>query len=128
MTWPWIRESISICIVTVVIAIINALLIEAYLLVSASGSFFSETMSNLLFLEGGLIIVLGAIIEFFHIGHLWFLDRILMSPQVLFDVQRTLRARSSDVIREERSTGWMLIFLGGLLILLSVSFILINAK
>lgn len=111
-------------IISVIIVLANALLAGIYTAVGGGGSII-VTLSNLLFIEGGIILLLGAIVEFFHIAGRD--DRMVVSTRVIFPFGGKDNAGSGDLV-ELKNPGWLVIFLGGLLLVYSITFVLVFAR
>jgi len=134
----------SIVFFTVAILGINLFLVFVYGAVSGiqSGTdlfrapFFFKTLANVLFLEGGIMLTFGALVEFFLKAHSYSLARRMLLPYSLASraVYQTGRAahevKDSEAasIEEKRSGGWILIFLGTLLAIASLASALISMK
>lgn len=120
MTRQWIIIGISIVTVSAIIILIDALLAGLYILVAGSGNFV-DTLSNVIFLEGGFIILLGAVVEFFHVAGR---DNMIVVPVTLFPGGGKLKESGSPEAVEVKSPGWVLIFIGGLMVLCSLAILL----
>jgi hypothetical protein len=88
---------------------------------------FFRTASDVLFLEGGIILTFGALVEFLLKAHSYPLARTAMRPYSM-----AIRMVSPGCVREEPqghyAGGWMLIFMGALLVAASLAFALAAMK
>jgi hypothetical protein len=116
MTRQWIMAVISIITLSVIIIAIDALLVGGYILVTGGDANFSYTLSNVLFVEGGLILLAGAFIEFFHV--LGRDNSMIVVPKVLTAGRKAQDSSGTTV--EVKNPGWLIILIGGLLIICSV--------
>ena len=96
--------------------------------------FFLRTVSDALFLAGGIILTFGALVEFFLKAHSYSITRRLMLP---YTMAGRMASRSdagqgpaalNDTSQKSYAGGWMLIFSGALLVIASLGFALISAK
>lgn len=86
-------------------------------------------MSDLLFMLGGIILTLGAFLEFFARARSPSIARSLLTPFETFYRQYALKLEEvDDALMEEGQGGWMLIFIGALVILASAAFAIISMK
>ncbi len=116
---------ISMIIYSAIIVVADVLLAGAYTLVTGGGSIL-VTLSNLLFIEGGVVLLLGAIVEFFHLAGRE--DRMVVATRVLYPIGGNESKNDVEANVEISHPGWLLIFLGALLIFYSFTFILLFAK
>ncbi len=86
-------------------------------------------MSDLLFMLGGIILTLGAFVEFFARARSPSIARSLLTPFEAFYRQYALKLKDmDDALMEEGPGGWMLIFIGVLVMLASAAFAIISMK
>lgn len=86
-------------------------------------------MSDLLFMLGGIILTLGAFVEFFARARSPSIARSLLTPFEAFYRQYALKLKDvDDALMEEGPGGWMLVFIGALVMLASAAFAIISMK
>jgi hypothetical protein len=110
---------LAIVIDALAIAITTAILALAYWLMTGTNGGYLALVSNLLFFEGGFILLLGALIEFFHIKETKKILKLLLTPGLLFKRFGILPAGDEDSDGKQ-GAGWVLIFLGAVLIIFSI--------
>lgn len=129
--WP---QLVSIFAILAIIIIVNVLAVFGYVLVASGfqldASKFFTTLSNIVFLEGGIILTFGAFIEFFVRSRSAAIARSMLRPYSWISKRNALSRSEADAAKEEeyRSGGWMLIFLGAVAIVFSIIFALIISK
>lgn len=123
---PWL---LTIAFYAVLILGVNFVLAFAYGVVTGAELFsapsYARTLSDLAFLEGALLLTLGAFLEFFARALSASMAKGLMLP---YEVLSRRLAPGEGATGEEHSGGWALIFIGALLIVLSAIFAIIIAK
>ena len=119
--------AISLGILAIVLVAINGLIVGAYFLGSGAGINMAVKLSDMLFIEGGIVLLAGVAIEFFHSGGRE--NHLIVIPLVLFQRKKGGSAnRGPESSVEVKNPGWFLIFLGALLLAFSVAFILFFAR
>ena len=116
----------SISILAIALVAINGLIVGAYFLLSGAGGNLAVKLSDVLFIEGGIILLVGVAIEFFHIGGRE--NPLIVIPSVLFPGKGGSDVRGPESSVEVKNPGWLLVFLGALLLAFSVAFILLFAR
>lgn len=92
-------------------------------------SSFFRMASDLLFMVGGVILTLGAFVEFFARARSPSIARSLLSPFEAFYRQYALSLKDmDDALMEEGPGGWMLIFIGALVMLASAILAIASMK
>src|SRR5208337_5011759 len=138
MVKKYLRELESILFYIAVILVINLLAVVIYgAIVGAlngtdifQASSFFGTVANALFFEGGIILTFGAFLEFFVKARSPSIGRSMMLPHEVFSRMAALEAKDKDAARmeEDHSGGWMSIFLGTMIIIISAMFAIISLK
>jgi hypothetical protein len=90
--------------------------------------FYFTTLANALFLEGGIILTVGAFLEFFIRSASPSVGRSMMRPYKLLSRQAAAKIPDKDAVNEEYSGGWMLIFTGTMIVIISAMFAIISLK
>jgi hypothetical protein len=118
MRKSYLTTGLAIAIDALAIGAVNVIFSFIYWLTTGAKGAYLPVLSNLLFIEGIVIFVFGGLIEFFHKGEMPETYRMLMSPLKIIGVQE----EKEDIAEPgEYDTGWMLLFLGAALIVLSVA-------
>jgi len=105
----YISAALALLAIALGILIIDAAAVLACTL-AGLGHSPAELISDVAFMEGGLILLLGAFLEFFHVKGTGKLSDLLLSPRKRF-------YKEPEPQNEEINAGWLLIFLGGALML-----------
>jgi hypothetical protein len=120
---------ISIVLSVLVIAVVFAIISLAYIVIKPESFFI--TYANFVFIVGGIVMTLGAFIEFFVRSHSSAVGRYLLMPyRGVMDLP-AIQAPASDKVEkneDKTSGGWMLIFIGALVIAISFVSALIGMK
>ncbi len=119
----------SIVFSVLAIAVLFAIISLVFILIKPE-SFF-VTYSNIVFIVGGLVITLGAFIEFFVHAHSSEVGRYLLLPYGgLRDIPAFHEPASDKLEKNEDKTsgGWMLIYIGVLVVAISIISALIGMK
>ncbi len=118
MRKSYLTTGLAIAIDALAIGAVDVILSFIYWLATGAKGAYLPVLSNLLFIEGIVIFVFGGLIGFFHKGGMPETYRMLMSPLKIIGVQE----EKEDIAEPgEYDTGWMLVFLGAALIVLSVA-------
>ncbi|CAJ35181.1 hypothetical protein [Methanocella arvoryzae] len=124
MTLQRLMPFISMFIYSLIIVVASLLLAGLYIILTGGGNLI-VALSNLLFIESGIILLIGASIEFFHLAGRD--DRVVVSTKVLFPI-RAGESKADAHNVELHNPGWLLIFLGALLFAYSLTLVLLFAK
>lgn len=120
MAKRYLRYAISIVLIALAVALVSAAISFIYATLKPAPFLFK--FADILFLAGGAIFTVGAIIEFFIKARSPAIARSLLTPyealQKLSAFQEIDREKS-DKKDDEASGGWMLIFIGALCVALS---------
>ncbi|MCD1295747.1 hypothetical protein CUJ83_12130 [Methanocella sp. CWC-04] len=122
---------ISVILYIIAITIINLIGIIIYGIVLGGGEIDILKISDLLFFEGGIILTIGAFMEFFKGRGSGMSSRVFLSPYELISKWTVFEMKDyEEMIKYENEIplGWVLILTGGLMILLSLFFALILMK
>ena len=136
MPGKYVPYLMAIAFFTAAIVVINLILgfvYTAYTGLSGGGGLFQErsyfwALSNALFIEGAVILTIGAFLEFFYRSRSSQVAKGMMSVYDVFRNVYKIRDIPENKRAEEGSGGWMLIFLGAMVILFSLIFALISMK
>jgi hypothetical protein len=124
-----IQYVISIVLSVLVIAVIFAIISLAYIVIKPESFFI--TYANFIFIAGGIVITLGAFIEFFVRSRSSAVARYLRMPyRNVLDLPALQEPASDKAVKNENKTsgGWMLIFIGALVIAISFVSAIIGMK
>jgi len=119
----------SIVLSVLAIAVLFAIISLAYIVIKPE-SFF-VTYANFVFIVGGIVITLGAFIEFFVHAHSSAIGKYLLMPYSGLRNLPAFHEPASDKVEtdgDKTSGGWMLIFIGALVIAISLVSALIGMK
>jgi hypothetical protein len=116
----YLSTGLALLIDALAIAIACAVLALTYWIASSAGGSYLATFSNVLFFAGGIILTFGALIELFHIRKTRDIRRILLRAGNIFNRTDVQKTADSDIEDDELNTGWLLIFIGALLIVFSL--------
>jgi hypothetical protein len=91
---------------------------------------YFRTAANLLFLEGALVFTFGAFVEFFIRARSPSIARSMMLPYEVLSRRFALAEKDRDaaLMGDTGSGGWILIFIGALVVIFSTVFALISLK
>jgi hypothetical protein len=120
---------ISIVLSVLVIAVLFAIISLAYIVIKPESFFI--TYANFVFIVGGIVMTLGAFIEFFVHAHSSAIGKYLLMPYGGFMNLPAFGELDSDKLEKNgnnTSGGWMLIFIGALVIAISLVSALIGMK
>ncbi len=120
MSQRYLAAGLAIVVDALAIAVVTAVLALVYWLVTGTTGGYLALVSNLLFFEGGIILVFGTLLEFFHIKETKEIRKLLFSPRPLFERFGFFPAGDQDNNDSEQGAGWVLIFLGATLIIFSI--------
>jgi hypothetical protein len=120
MLKKYASAGLAIVIDALVVTLLTAVLVLLYWLVTGASGEYLVIVSNILFLEGGVILTFGALIAFFNMGSTREIRRLIYSPLRSFERIGFFRAAGLEDKDQEQGAGWLLIFLGATLIIFSV--------
>lgn len=120
--------ALSILAIAAALLVIDAVLALAYWYITGPESPYLPALSNLLFLEGAVLMAAGAFTEFFHVGSTRGIGRTLRSPGALIAELFGKNCSNKSRDQPEMPVWWTLVFLGGALIALSAAVLLISVK
>ncbi len=115
MRKSYLATGLAIAIDALVLGAATAIVCLAGWLGTGANGAYLTIVSNVLFYEGGLLLVFGAMIGLFRLRGTSNIARLLMSPLRLLGIARV---QEEDTTGE--NTGWLLIFLGAAVIALSL--------
>jgi hypothetical protein len=116
----YLSTGLALLIDALAIAIVVAVLALAYWAVTGISGNYLAVFSNALFFAGGIILIFGAVIEFMHIKGTVELRKMLLRPRAWFDRQGANDEANVAGEDEEPEAGWLLIFVGALLVAFSI--------
>ncbi len=130
MARGYLKIIIAVFFYAVCILVASLLAIFIYWAWKGGGaSFFLRAASDLLFMIGGVIFTLGAFVEFFARARSPSIARSLLAPFEAFYRQYALSLKDmDDALMEEGPGGWMLIFIGSMVVLASAIFAIVSMK
>jgi hypothetical protein len=120
MPQRYLGDGLAIAVDALAIGILSAVLALAYWLVTGTNGEYLALVSNLLFFEGGIILVFGSLIEFFHIKETKKIRKLVFAPRQRFERLGSSPAADEDKNDDENGAGWPLIVLGATLIIFSI--------
>lgn len=115
----YISTGLALLIDALAITVIAAALALIYWLVTGASGSYLVVLSNVLFLAGGAILTFGMLVEFIHLKGTKNIRKMLFIYQALRGRYAVLEAADREISGRETGTGWLLIFLGFLLIIFS---------
>ncbi len=127
MRKKYLQYIASIVLSVLAIAILFAIISLVYSVIKPESFFVAY--SNIMFIVGGIVITLGAFIEFFVRAHSSAVGRYLLLPFGRLGDLPAFRELAGDNIEKKEdktSGGWMLILIGALVIIISLIFALIG--
>jgi hypothetical protein len=115
MRKSYLVAGLAIAIDVLAVGVLDAIVSLVYWLATGAKEAYLPVLSSLLFIEGGIILTIGCIIAFFHVRYTEGIYKTIMSPL------KTLGINAEKEEREDPGeVGWLLIFLGTALIVLSI--------
>jgi hypothetical protein len=115
----WTGAGLAVLIDALAVTAVTAVLALAYWLVTGANGEYQTIVSNVLFIEGGVILTFGALLSFFKIGGTTEIRRLILSSALPFE-RRGFTPAACEDNDEEQDAGWLLIFLGATLIVFSI--------
>lgn len=119
----------SIVLSVLAVAVLVAIISLAFILVKPESFFIAY--SNLVFIAGGLVLTFGAFVEFFLRSRSHVIARNLLMPYQVFQNLTAFHIFDREKVETDEdgtSGGWMLIFIGALVIAISFVSALIGMK
>ena len=117
----YVSVGLAIFIDALIGAIVCAALASAWWFATGAQGTYIVDLSNLLFFAGGIVLVIGAFLEFFHVKGMGKIYKLLTFPVAYYRPGDMAGTAEEGMAAKEPATGWVLIFIGALLIALSIA-------